>query len=72
MEKNMKCPVCSSDRLIKSGVVWSGHNQRQRYTCQGCHGTTIRPIKTDNKEEVEANIVQALAPTSKDNFNESL
>ncbi len=54
-EKNLICPHCGTSRLIKSGIIWSGHNKRQRYACLDCHGTTIKPITKEmsniNKEE---------------------
>jgi transposase-like protein len=43
MIENMKCPKCKSVRLVKAGIVWSGHNKRQRYVCLDCHSTTIKP-----------------------------
>lgn len=39
----MKCPECGSIRVVKSGKIWSGRHKVQRYTCQHCGRTTIKP-----------------------------
>jgi transposase-like protein len=45
MIKDIKCPECFKEKLYKSGFVMSGRKKVQRYTCNSCYRTTIKPIK---------------------------
>ena len=39
----MKCPECSSTLMGKSGKVWSGRTRVQRWRCEKCGRTTVKP-----------------------------
>jgi len=65
MIDNMKCPRCGSERMIKSGISWSGRNKRQRYGCLDCHSVTIKP----DQIETEATPVDEIASVDVDDTN---
>lgn len=44
MEQNL-CPDCSSDEIMKNGIVIKSHYRKaQRYLCRGCGRTFSKEI----------------------------
>jgi len=58
MIKNLKCPECLKETLYKSGFAMSGRKKVQRYTCNSCYRTTVKPVK----EVAETMPVKTLVP----------
>jgi len=69
MIKDVLCPECNKESLHKMGFVISGRRKVQRYMCNACYRTTMKPLV---KAETETLPSQSLVPVSKDNICNAL
>jgi transposase-like protein len=68
MIKGIKCPECLKENLYKSGFAISGRKKVQRYTCNICYRTTVKPVK----EVAETMPVKTLVPAQERDFETPL
>lgn len=52
MNKKIICPECSSNDLVKQGVIWSGRSKVQQWRCKSCGRNTIHPVEAKSLELV--------------------
>jgi uncharacterized Zn finger protein len=52
----LKCPACGGGKLMKAGMLWSGHKYLQNYRCKECGTNTVYPVEleTEATEQVTA------------------
>lgn len=64
MIKDALCPECHKETLHKMGFVISGRRKVQRYMCNACYRTTMKPL-VKNETEVMPSISITSVPRNK-------
>lgn len=50
MIENLRCPKCGEQSMHKAGVAKSYKNRYQKYYCNKCYITTLKPIIVEVNE----------------------
>ena len=58
IEKNLFCPACGSDHIVKYGFTTNAGAEKQNYMCRTCKKRTTNPVKPLNEVEMRSSVPQ--------------